>query len=129
MQSDRTILVIDDEEMVRSLARKILNRAGFAAALVSSGEEGLTTLKRQPPPCSLVIMDYSLDDLSGVDLMYAVRSVVPGIPIIVSSGEAIDLDNIPIELHLHMRILSKPYRAFELTESVKIALAIFSPSM
>jgi len=127
MQSDKAILVIDDEEMVRSLAQKILNCAGFAAALVSSGEEGLTMLRRQSPPCSLVIMDYFLDGLSGVDLIYAVRSAVADIPIIISSGETIDPDNIPIELHPHMEILPKPYRASELTESVKIALATFSP--
>ena len=72
-------------------------------------------------------MDYFLDGLSGVDLMYAVRSAVAGIPIIISSGEYIDPDNIPIGLHPHMRILPKPYRASELTESVKIVLATFSP--
>ena len=122
MSEKNSVLIIDDDPIIRSLARKILERAGFDTVLAASGEEGLALLEEDPGAYDLVITDYSLDGLSGVDLVYAIRSQAPATPVILSSGEQIELEDLPADLQSHMYILQKPYRSRQLTDLVETAL-------
>lgn len=117
-----TILLIDDEEAIRTLARTILERAGYNAIVTPSGELGLEMLRSRPDHVDLIIVDYSLDGLSGTELVAALRSVAPTMPIIISSGEDIDLDRLPTELQVDLGFLQKPYKAEALVEIIKVAL-------
>jgi DNA-binding NtrC family response regulator len=123
-----TILIIDDEKMILTLAQKILARAGHETQAVTSGEEGLGLLGRESDAISLVIVDYSLDGLSGLDLMSAVREIAPDMPLVISSGQKIDRNNIPPELMKNTGVLQKPYRASELIDAVEAAVAASAPS-
>ena len=118
----KTILVIDDDEVIRSLVQKILNRAGYDTVLTCTGEEGLEELRCCPEEIHLVIVDHTLEGLSGADLVNALRSEVPDIPVIISSGENIDLANLPAGQRPHASILKKPYRVSDLNDAVMVAL-------
>ena len=108
--------------MIRSLARKILNRAGFDTVLVSSSEEALSVLENRSESCHLVITDYIMEGLSGVDLACAIRSLAPAVPVIMSSGTRIDPEDIPVDLQFNTHVLQKPYRSQELVDLVQAAL-------
>ncbi len=123
MSEKYTVLIIDDDQMIRSLAKKILDRAGFDTVLASTSAEAMVAIEGRPGLCDLVIADYTLDGLSGLELAEVIRSQTPALPVIISSGEHIEIDDIPAELQPNMHILQKPYRSQALVDMVEAAIA------
>jgi len=121
------LLVIDDEEMIRSLAEKILNRAGFEVLLAESGEEGLQHFTREPDQIGLILLDMFLDGQSGVDTLRQIRQIAPTVPCIISSGHAEDHSEIPEDLAQSVDFLHKPYRAGQLVDKVNLMLSMKRP--
>ncbi|MCD6249374.1 MAG: response regulator [candidate division Zixibacteria bacterium] len=126
MSKKNSILIVDDDQIIRSLARKILDRAGYDTEFASNSKEALVVFGLHPELYNLVIIDYTMDGISGVDLAQTFRLLVPDVPIIMSSGERIDLDVIPPDLKSNTHILQKPYRSQELVGLVQFALAQFA---
>ena len=126
MSKKNSILIVDDDQMIRLLAQKVLNRAGYDTAFASSSKEALVVFGLHPELYDLIITDYTMEGISGIDLAQAVRSLAPYVPIIMSSGERIDLDVIPQDLKPNTHILQKPYRSQELVDLVQLALVQFT---
>jgi len=118
-----TILVIDDEAMIRDIAKRILIRAEYDVLLAESGEDGLVIIQKEPDLVQLVILDYSLEGMTGPETLRVIRQISPKLPAIFSSGHLIELDNLPPELAKQSSILQKPYRAAELVNAVEAALS------
>jgi DNA-binding NtrC family response regulator len=115
--------------MIRLLADKILSRAGFDVSLTEGSREALALFESHDGPYDLVITDYTLDGLTGIDLASAIRTQAPDLPIIMSSGDSINPDDISPDLQRNLHILQKPYRAAALIELVESALAgAYSPA-
>ncbi|MEA3297601.1 MAG: response regulator [candidate division Zixibacteria bacterium] len=117
------ILIIDDEEMIRVIARKILERDGYEVLTAESGIAGLEILSAQPDDIELVLLDFVMDDMSGEDTLRRIRQVSYDIPCIVSSGHIIDQKDLPEGLRDNVRILQKPYQARVLSNMVKNMLS------
>ena len=62
----KTILVVDDEPKIATLARDYLEHAGFAVLTASDGPAALTTIRQRRP--DLVVLDLGLPGLDGVDV-------------------------------------------------------------
>jgi CheY-like chemotaxis protein len=80
------ILVIDDEEMMRDLLRRMLERCGFAVVTAVHGRDGLERL--HDGRVCLVITDMKMPEMDGVQLVRQLRVENPDIPIIAASGDA-----------------------------------------
>jgi len=80
-----TILIVDDEELVRTLAAKILLRAGFR---VVTAEDGLAALEilRQNPAVDGVLLDLTMPRMSGEEAFPEIRRLRPDVPIVLASG-------------------------------------------
>ena len=113
------ILVIDDEEMIRALARKILQRDGHEVHLADSGHSGLAIFSREHKSLGLVLLDIRMHGLSGIETLRRIRDISPTIPCIMSSGQIADQKDLPDDLTEHLRFLQKPYRANTLSEMVR----------
>ena len=70
-----TILVIDDEEVMRDILESLLTAAGYRVKLAGTGEEGLDILAREP--IDLAIVDVMLPDRSGIDLLDELKKLEP----------------------------------------------------
>ena len=75
------ILVIDDESEMRSALSHALTRNGFSVESAASGMEALVKIKKDP--FSLVITDIKMPEMSGMEVLGAVKKLAPGIPVIV----------------------------------------------
>jgi CheY-like chemotaxis protein len=85
MRRDSTILIIDDQQEVRAVLRRILERAGrYAVAEVSGASEALEVLGTQPPDA--VLLDISMPRMSGISLITQVLTRTPGTKILVLSS-------------------------------------------
>ncbi len=113
-----TILVVDDEETVRSVARLVLERQGFAVVEAVDGVEAVELFRKQGSQIRLVVLDMTMPKMSGEEAFRALRSLDPDVRILLSSGyneqEAVN--------HFADRGLSgfiqKPYTSSELTDRV-----------
>jgi len=76
-----TVLIVDDELMVRRVLGDALSRAGYMVELAGSGQEGLERLRR--PGIDLVLLDLYLGDIDGVQVMQETRNRWPQLPIIM----------------------------------------------
>jgi DNA-binding NtrC family response regulator len=75
------ILVVDDESEMRSALSHALTRNGFSVESAASGMEALVKIKKDP--VSLVITDLKMPEMSGMEVLGAVKKATPGIPVIV----------------------------------------------
>jgi CheY-like chemotaxis protein len=80
-----TILVADDEEVVRETARLALQRDGFNVLLAEDGQEAVRAVERDSV-ISLVLLDLTMPVLSGRGALERIRALRPAIPIVLFSG-------------------------------------------
>ncbi|MBU0742421.1 sigma-54 dependent transcriptional regulator [bacterium] len=92
-----TILVIDDDEMVRNMMGKYLDREGYRVLLADSGRAGLASIGRDSP--DIVLLDLRMPRMSGLEVLERMRSEGKNAPVIVISGTQ-DLDDVVSSLRL-----------------------------
>lgn len=97
MRSGRRVLVVDDDEGVRTAVTWALEADGFEVVAVKNGLDAIEALEADPP--SLAVLDLSLPGLGGLDILRRVRSSEeaagrPRLPIIVLSGRDGETDRI-----------------------------------
>ena len=82
------VLVVDDEEVVRNLASRILAEAGFRVRQASNGREALECLLQDGHGIECVVSDVVMPHLNGVRLMEQIARLHPRLPVILMSGYA-----------------------------------------
>ena len=81
-----TILVVDDEEGVRTVAAELLRSMGFDILLASDGLEALEQFKASVVPIRAVLMDLTMPHLDGVETFRELRRLDPGCRVVLTSG-------------------------------------------
>lgn len=113
---EATVLLVDDEQLVRAVAADMLAELGLKVIETSSGPEALGLLAGEAG-IDLVVSDHLMPGMTGAELAEAIRALRPGIPILLVSGYS-DLASIPVDLPR----LAKPFRQVELANSVSALL-------
>jgi len=81
-----TVLVVDDEEVVRGVAARILGSYGFDVILASDGREGVERFRERHQEISVVLMDLTMPALDGVDAFREIRALNDAVPVLLMSG-------------------------------------------
>lgn len=118
------VLIIDDEEDIRSMVQHMLNRAGYDTASAGDGREGLRILRDKP--VDLIITDLIMPGQEGLETIMEVRRLFPATKIIAISGGGHNgvLDFLPIASQLGAtRTLAKPFTREQLLGAVREAFA------
>ncbi|MCP4570985.1 MAG: response regulator [bacterium] len=109
------ILVVDDEEMVRDLAARVLERLGYEALTAATGAEavaGFVDAQEANTPIDVVILDLTLPgDEDGVRILRRLQEIDPEIRAVVSSGYSSDPVMVNYREHGFVGYLPKPYCA------------------
>ena len=112
-----SVLVVEDEPVVRELIRLVLARGGHDVVAVAGPHAAITALKRQPLT-ELMLIDVVMPDMNGYDLAIQARLLAPGMRIVFMSGFARDeARHPPNDGFLH-----KPFKTESLNEVVQEAL-------
>ena len=117
-----TILVVDDEALVRDLASRSLENAGFRVLLARDGQEGVVRFEKHADEIRAVLLDATMPRLGGADALRAMRALDPDIPVILSSGHSEDASLEPLGGVRPSAFLAKPYRIATLLEVVRRVL-------
>lgn len=80
------VLVVDDETVVRQMARAALERHGYEVMLAENGRQAIELFNQNPMHFSLVVLDLSMPGLSGVQTLPELRRTRPEIPVLITSG-------------------------------------------
>ena len=116
-----TILVVDDEESIRVVARRILEGAGYQITEARDGLEGVATLDGGTP-LDLLMADLDMPELSGDVMATRVRSKRPDLEVLYVTGHIDKLmDERPL-LWEGEAFLEKPFSAAALLEAVSLIL-------
>ncbi len=81
-----TVLLAEDEELVRDVTRQMLEMSGYTVLVAKNGEEALELCERHPEPIHLMVTDVVMPNLNGPDLAARVKSIRPKMGVIFLSG-------------------------------------------
>ena len=113
------VLVVDDEQVVRDLARAALERAGFDVAVAEHGAEALEIIRRDPEDFGLVLLDLTMPVMDGEETFRAIRKIRPGVRVLLSSGYNEQEATARFAGRGLTGFLQKPYPAMELVNKVR----------
>ena len=117
---DHTILVIDDDKLVRWSMSVLLARAGYTVHEAATGADGLAAVQTCHP--DLVLLDILLPDIDGFGVLRAIRQARPELPVLMMTAEP-DSETRKQALSLGARAhMEKPCDASLLQEAVANAL-------
>jgi PAS domain S-box-containing protein len=116
-----TILVVDDEPTILSLAEQALSSYGYKVLTAASGGEALETCRRYCDEIALVISDVVMPDVSGTELHQALRNLRPAVRLLLSSGYSVSQD-LKKYLAQGVPFIQKPYQIEELVRMVRKVL-------
>jgi PAS domain S-box-containing protein len=88
LDGTETILLVDDEEMVRNLGKRILERHGYTVLSATNGKEALTIYAREKGKIAVVILDLIMPVLGGWQCLQELLIMDPGVNVLISSGYA-----------------------------------------
>ncbi len=115
------ILLIDDDPVVRSLISNILRKKGYEVILAKEGQEGLEVAKREVP--DLVITDYQMPGISGIDVLTQMNEINPKTPVIILTAYGDATLTIKSIQTGAFDFIEKPINPKELLETVKNGLS------
>jgi two-component system phosphate regulon response regulator PhoB len=120
---NHTILIIEDDDFLRSLAVAKLEKEGFTVRMAANGQEGLAVLNEQTP--DLLILDLMLPLVSGFDILKTLRAnaATAGLKVIVFSnmGEEADIKTC-LDLGVTDYLVKANFTLDELVEKIKTVL-------
>jgi PAS domain S-box-containing protein len=117
-----TVLLVEDEEMVKSVANDLLAMLGFTVIEASNGKEALELYRNNASGITLVITDMGMPVMDGYTLFRELKRLDPALPIIISSGFGDSIVTTRIAKEDIDGLISKPYNFERLREVVKSVL-------
>lgn len=120
-----SVLIVEDEEMLRGLAVRALAQAGFEVSVAANGQEGLAAAMAHRGSLDLVITDVIMPELGGREMARQLAGVRPGVPVLFTSGYTGDAGLVEWLKASGAAFLPKPYTPAEL---VKAASALIAPA-
>lgn len=121
-----TVLLVDDEETVRTVGRHMLEYLGYPVLIANDGVEAVAVFRARAAEIACVILDLTMPNMDGKEAFGELRRLRPDLPIILSSGYN--------EMEVTERFagkgvagfIQKPYRSSELSAVLRSALAGFA---
>jgi signal transduction histidine kinase/CheY-like chemotaxis protein len=112
-----TLLFVDDDPLINLSTVLLLEDLGHTVIKAMSGAEALSVLQ-QGKSVDLLITDYAMPGMTGLELAAAARRLQPHLPILLATGYA----DLPVPTELELPRLSKPYQQHQLADQIAALL-------
>jgi CheY-like chemotaxis protein len=117
-----TILLADDEETVRAVGRRMLEKRGFQVVTAADGSEAVELFSRHQADIVCVVLDMTMPNMDGREALLEMKRIRPGVPVIVCSGYN-EQDVITRFGETPAAFVHKPYSASDLVAKLRGVLA------
>jgi CheY-like chemotaxis protein len=121
------VLLVDDEEAVRAVARSLLERLGFAVVAAEDGAQAVERLADDPGGFVLVLLDLTMPRMGGEAAFTRLRALAPDIPVLFMSGYDEDESSRRFADRARTAFLAKPFGLEELRRKVAALLEVNAP--
>ncbi len=116
------LLLVEDEESVRTIAARMMERLGYRVTACSLPSEALALLSASPSTWQAVLTDYSMPECTGIELAGGIHAIRQGLPVILVSGHGTLLRREELAAAGISRCLAKPFTSEQLAEALAEAL-------
>ena len=114
-----TVLVVEDEPVVRAVAQALLSRSGYTVLAAADGASALSVLRDHPADIDLILLDMTMPGMTSGEIVHAIRTLALTVPILLNSGYT---SNVTVKQMLAegsvQGFLGKPYELQELLRTV-----------
>lgn len=86
----KTVLVVDDEELVRNVTRLMLERIGYIVLAAADGVEALELVGQRTGPIDMALVDLTMPRKGGLETFRELKAEIPELPVVLVSGYAVD---------------------------------------
>ena len=117
-----TVLVVEDEEQIRNLARRVLEQLGYVVLEAVDGVHGITVYQQEQQRIAAVILDLTMPKKSGLEVLATLRRLNPAVRVILSSGYSAAAQKLDLPRLGVMAFLQKPYVPNELARTLRNVL-------
>ena len=119
-----SVLIVDDQHAARTLLKKILKEMAVGQVLeAANGREALSLVESAPDMADLVICDWNMPEMSGLDFITRMRAGGVTTPVIMTTGRA-DRDSVLAAKEAGISgYLVKPFSLMQLEAKIRVALA------
>jgi PAS domain S-box-containing protein len=118
-QGTETILVVDDEAMIRQLLSDVLRQAGYKALVAGNGVEALRLLQQHRDEVALVVLDIVMPEMDGKATYDGIQAICPGLKVLVSSGYSQYTITRELMARPNLEFIQKPYVIHEVLTAVR----------
>jgi two-component system cell cycle sensor histidine kinase/response regulator CckA len=115
------VLLVEDEDMVRTVAERALARAGYEVTACANGEEGLAAINDGTTQFDLVVSDVVMPGMDGPTMVRAIRARMPNMPVLFMSGYAEEQLRRDIDIP-DMHFIAKPFSVAAIGDKVGAVL-------
>jgi len=117
-----TILVVDDEEVLRTLLKRMLTNAGYTVLTAGNGREALRIFQEQGERIDLLILDMVMPELNGLETLRELRKTHPRTPVLLCSGYSSDGRSQDLQQAGIRGYFQKPYALDQLLSKIREVL-------
>jgi PAS domain S-box-containing protein len=121
IKGSETILLVDDEEMVIDVCQALLERLGYRVIVSRGGQDAVKVITDMGNEIDMVILDLIMPGMDGGTTFDSIREIYPGMPVLLSSGYAINGHADKIMRRGCNGFIQKPYNISELSQKVRKA--------
>ena len=118
-QGSGTILLVDDEKMILDVGAAMVSKLGYKVLLANSGKEAIETIANPNKNIDLVILDLIMPDMDGGQTLDQIREIRPQLPVMLSSGYALDGQASEIMSKGCNGFIQKPFNLSELSKNIR----------
>ena len=118
-----TILLAEDDEMVRKLIIRILEKHGYRVLVARDGEEALTLFRKHKKDIQFALLDVVMPKFGGREVYDMIRTHKPNLPVLFSSGYSTKAIHLGFIVENGSEIILKPYSPNSLLRKIQEVLA------
>ena len=120
------LLIVEDDESVRTLAARALERAGHSVTVAADGAQGLGLIRAALGGYDLVVSDIRMPEMDGIEMAMAAAALFPTMKILLMTGYADQRERAEELNGIILDVVQKPFTLAEIRARVEKALACFA---
>jgi two-component system, cell cycle sensor histidine kinase and response regulator CckA len=119
IKGTETILIVDDESMILEVGRHMLEKLGYQVVSADNGEKAVAAIRENTDKISMVLLDMIMPGMDGGKTFDLIREIKPEMPVLLSSGYALDGQAEKIMERGCDGFIQKPFQITELSQKVR----------
>jgi DNA-binding NtrC family response regulator len=123
----KTVLVVDDDRLMRNICSRALSRGDWTVQCAESGDQALSEIRENPGGIHVILLDHMMPGMSGMEVLERIRAINPDIPVIVMTGSVTPESALEVVEQGAFHCIPKPFTPNEIREVVERAAASTPP--